>query len=70
MINPFLVDLFESKIQDWKPKQQRIANAFIVDKTYEIITIYDNNDPILYLKNLNNGSVINLEDYVKSKCNC
>jgi hypothetical protein len=70
MINPNLVDLFESKIENWRPKQQIIANALLVDKTYEIISIYDNDNQTLYLKNLKNGSVIKLEDYVKSKCNC
>lgn len=70
MITPELVDFFESTIENWNPKQKIIANDLIVDKTYQIIKIYDNRKPKLYLRNIQNGIVVDFEKHVKSKCNC
>ena len=58
MITPELVDFFESTIENWNPKQKIIANDLIVDKTYQIIKIYDNRKPKLYLRNIQNGIVV------------
>jgi hypothetical protein len=70
MITPELVDFFESVIESWTPKQKIIAQDLVVNKTYQIIKIYDNRQPKLYLRNINNGIVVDLEKHVKSKCNC
>jgi len=70
MITPELVDFFESTIDNWNSKQKIIANDLIVDKTYQIIKIYDNKQPRLYLRNIQNGRVVDFEKHVKSKCNC
>lgn len=70
MIDPQFVDFFESYIQDWNPKQKIIAYDLIVDPTYQIIKIYDPRKPKLSLRNIQNGSVIDFEKHVKSKCNC
>ena len=52
MITPELVDFFDSVIENWTPKQKIIAQDLIVDKTYQIIKIYDNKQPKLYLRNV------------------
>ena len=70
MISPELIDFFESSIENWNPKQKIIAQDLIVDKTYQIIKIYDNRKPKLYLRNIQNGIVVDFEKHVKSKCNC
>jgi hypothetical protein len=70
MILPELIDFFESTIENWNPKQKIIAQNLIVDKTYQIIKIYDNRKPKLYLRNIQNGIVVDFEKHVKSKCNC
>jgi hypothetical protein len=70
MITPELVDFFESTIDNWNSKQKIIANDLIADKTYQIIKIYDNKQPRLYLRNIQNGRVVDFEKHVKSKCNC
>ena len=70
MISPELIDFFESSIENWNPKQKIIAQNLIVDKTYQIIKIYDNRKPKLYLRNIQNGIVVDFEKHVKSKCNC
>ena len=70
MIDPQIVDFFESTIENWTSKQKIISQDLIVDKTYQIIKIYDNRIPKLFLRNIQNGSVVELLVYVKSKCNC
>ena len=70
MIEPNLIDFFESTIENWNSKQKIIATDLILDKTYRIIKIYDNNKPKLFLKSMQNGSLVDFEKYVKSKCNC
>ena len=70
MILPELIDFFESTIENWNPKQKIIAQDLIVDKTYQIIKIYDNIKPKLYLRNIQSGIVVDFEKHVKSKCNC
>ena len=71
MIEPELINFFESVIENWNPKQKIIAQDLIIDKTYRIIKIYDHNrKPKLYLKNVNNNHVVDFELHVKSKCNC
>jgi hypothetical protein len=70
MIDPQLVDFFETTIENWNPKQKIIANGLIIDKTYQIIKLYDNKEPKLFLKDIRNGSVVDLLIHVKSKCNC
>lgn len=70
MISPELVDFFDSTIEKWNSKQKMIAYDLIVDKTYQIIKIYDNRQPKLYLRNIKNGIVVDFETHVKSKCNC
>ena len=70
MITPELVNFFESIIENWNPKQKMIAYDLIVDQTYQIIKIYDHRNPKLYLRNIQNGIVVDFEKHVKSKCNC
>ena len=70
MISPELIDFFESFTENWNPKQKIIAQDLIVDKTYQIIKIYDNRKPKLCLRNIQNGIVVDFEKHVKSKCNC
>jgi hypothetical protein len=70
MISPEIVNFFEEVVESFNAKQKIIAQNLIVDKTYQIIKIYDNRIPKLFLRNIQNGSVVELLVYVKSKCNC
>ena len=70
MISPEIVSFFEEVVESFNVKQKIIAQNLIVDKTYQIIKIYDNKQPRLYLRNIQNGRVVDFEKHVKSKCNC
>jgi hypothetical protein len=70
MISPETIDVFETVIKDWNFRHKIIAENFIFNKTYEIICIYDNQQPKLFLKNHKDETLIDLEDYVRTKCQC
>jgi hypothetical protein len=70
MISPEIVDFFEEVIEGFNPKQKIIAKDLIVDKTYQIIRLYENSMPKLFVRNIQTGIMVDFEKHVKSKCNC
>jgi len=70
MIDPRLINFFDSMVSDYNPKQKKIAEELMINPTYQIIKVYEYKNPKLYLKNINDGGIIDFERYVKSKCDC
>ena len=70
MISPEIVSFFEEVVEGFNAKQKIIAKDLIVDKTYEIIRIYENRIPKLVLRHIQSGGLVDFEKHVKSKCNC
>lgn len=70
MISTELIDLFESVVSGFNSKQQIIARELVLDSTIQIFKLEQPTGPQLYIRDAKLGGRMELEKYVKLKCNC
>lgn len=66
MIEFDLIEKINSLFATMNQKQQVIGRNLIINESFKIFE--ERND--LYLRDLKTGIIYNLNDYIKSKCNC
>ena len=66
MIKFDLIERIESLLMTMNPKQQVIGRNLIINEGFKIFE--EKGD--LLIRELKTGTVYNLHDYIKTKCNC